>query len=78
MVEEMAKRLGGHVDFFYYSFGASDVVAIVEVPDATTAAAISMGIKATGAVEISMTVLISPEDIDNASKKSVGYRAPGA
>jgi uncharacterized protein with GYD domain len=78
MVEEMAKKLGGKVDFFFYSFGVSDVVAIVEVPDATTAAAISMGIKATGAVEISMTVLISPEEIDNATKKTVGYRAPGA
>jgi uncharacterized protein with GYD domain len=78
MVSDMAKKLGGKIDFFYYCFGQSDVVAIVDVPDASTAAAISMGIKATGAVNISMTVLISPKEIDEASKKSVGYRAPGA
>jgi len=77
MVTDMAKKLGGKMEFFYYSFGSSDVVAIVDVPDASTAAAISMGIKATGAVNISLTPLISPSEIDEASKKSVGYRAPG-
>jgi len=77
MVQEMAKKLGGNVEFFYYSFGLSDVVAIVDVPDAITAAAMSMGIKATGAVNISLTVLISPKDIDEAAKKSIGYRPPG-
>jgi uncharacterized protein with GYD domain len=77
MVREMVMKLGGKLDFFYYSFGESDVIAIVDVPDAATAAALSMGIKATGAVQISLTVLISPEEIDKASKKSVGYRPPG-
>jgi uncharacterized protein with GYD domain len=77
MVSDMAKKLGGKVEFFYYCFGHSDVVAIIEVPDPATAAAISMGIKATGAVDITMSVLISPSEIDAASKKSIGYRAPG-
>ncbi len=77
MVEGMAKNLGGSVDSFYYCFGQSDVIAIMDVPDATTAAAISMGIKATGAVDISLTVLLEPSVIDEAAKKSVGYRPPG-
>jgi len=77
MVEGMAKNLGGHVDSFYYCFGQSDVIAIVDVPDTATAAAMSMGIKATGAVNISLTVLIEPKIIDEAAKKSVGYRPPG-
>jgi len=77
MVSDMAKKLGGKIDFFYYCFGSSDVVAIVDVPDHSTAAAISMGIKATGAVDIHLTVLISPKEIDEAAKKSIGYRAPG-
>jgi uncharacterized protein with GYD domain len=78
MVEEMVKKLGGQVELLYYCFGPSDVVAIIEVPDTASAAAISMGIKATGAVNIAMTVLVSPDEIDKASKKSIGYRPPGA
>ncbi|MBR9999318.1 MAG: GYD domain-containing protein [Cyclobacteriaceae bacterium] len=77
MVKDMVEKLGGSLEFFYYSFGESDVVAIVDVPDAATATAISMGIKATGAVKIYLTVLITPEEIDKAAKKSIGYRAPG-
>lgn len=77
MVQDMAKKLGGKIEFFYYCFGQSDVVAIMDVPDPATAAAISMGIKATGAVKISLSVLISPKEIDEAAKKSVGYRPPG-
>jgi len=77
LVEEMASKLGGSVECFYYCFGDSDVVAIVDVPDPVTAAAISLGINSTGAVELSMTPLLSPGDIDKATKKTVGYRAPG-
>ena len=33
--------------------------------------------KATGTVQVSTTPLISPEEIDQACKKSVKYRAPG-
>lgn len=65
------------MESFYYYFGQSDVVAIQEVPDATTAAAISMGIKVTGAVNINLNVPISPSEIDAASKSTIGYRAPG-
>lgn len=78
MVKDMISRTGGKLEFFYYCFGESDVVAVVEVPDYATAAALSMGIKATGAVNIYLTPLISPEEIDEASKKSFAYRAPGA
>jgi uncharacterized protein with GYD domain len=77
MVKEMVARIGGKLEFFFYCFGKSDVVAIVEVPDPATAAALSMGIKATGAVNIYLTPLISPEEIDEASKKSLAYRPPG-
>ncbi len=77
MVQDIAKKLGGKIEFFYYCFGQSDVMAILDVPDPASAAAFSMGIKAAGAVNISMTVLISPKEIDEASKKSIGYRPPG-
>jgi uncharacterized protein with GYD domain len=49
-VEETVKSLRGTVDAFYYAFGTSDVYLIVDLPDAVTAAAVSLAINATGAV----------------------------
>jgi len=37
-----------------------------------------MPVYAAGAVKIHNTVLITPEEMDAATKKSVAYRAPGA
>jgi uncharacterized protein with GYD domain len=74
LIEEM---VGGSLECFYYCFGNSDVIAIADVPDSATAAAISMGINSSGAVKLSMTSLLSPSEIDEAAKKTVGYRPPG-
>jgi hypothetical protein len=49
----------------------------VELPDDITAAATVSKVNASGVVSISTTVLLTPEDIDAAMKKSVSYRAPG-
>ncbi|MCJ7467540.1 MAG: GYD domain-containing protein, partial [Maribacter sp.] len=77
-IDRMLKGLGGKVEAFYYSFGDSDVFLIVELPDEITAAAVGLRVNAAGLVRVSMTALLSPEDIDLACKKSVTYRAPGA
>jgi uncharacterized protein with GYD domain len=77
LIEEMVVKLGGSLECFYYCFGNSDVIAIADVPDSATAAAISMGINSSGAVKLSMTSLLSPSEIDEAAKKTVGYRPPG-
>jgi uncharacterized protein with GYD domain len=76
-VEEMVKGLQGKLDAFYYSFGTSDVFVIVDVPDVVTAAALSLAVNQSGAVHLKTHVLMTPEEIDQASKKSVNYRAPG-
>jgi uncharacterized protein with GYD domain len=76
-VQKMLAGLGGRIESFYYAFGEHDVYIIAELPDDITAAAVGLRVKATGLVSISTTVLLSPEDIDSASKKSVVYRAPG-
>ena len=77
LVEEMASQLGGNVESFYYCFGVYDVIAIIDLPDASSAAALSLAVRASGAVDISLTVLLSPQDIDEASKKTIRYRPPG-
>lgn len=76
-VEEMVKGLHGKLEALYYAFGASDVFLIVDVPDAVTAAAISLAVNQSGAVQLKTYVLMTPEEIDQAAKKAVSYRPPG-
>ena len=76
-VENTLKALGGKIDAFYYAMGEHDVYLIVDVPDNVSAAALSMAVNAAGAVRLKTTVLLTPEEIDMAAKKTVDYRAPG-
>ena len=76
-IEETVKELHGKLEAFYYAFGTSDVFLIVDVPDAVTAAALSLAVNQSGAVHLKTHVLMTPEEMDQASKKAVNYRAPG-
>ena len=76
-VEKMLAGLGGKLESFYFAFGVEDVFVIAEIPDAITAAALGLTINSSGLVSVSTTVLLTPEDIDQATKKSINYRAPG-
>ena len=77
-VQKTIEGLGGRLECFYYTLGEPDAFAIVDVPDTVNIAAASLAINATGGARVSTTVLLTPEQIDEAPKKSVGYRAPGA
>jgi uncharacterized protein with GYD domain len=76
-IEEAAKTVGGTLEAFYYAFGDTDLYAIIDMPDNATTAGLALTIAATGTVTIRTTVLITPEEIDQAVKTSPGYRAPG-
>ena len=77
-VTRLIKGMGGSLEAFYFAFGGDDVYVIFDMPDEVSATAISLAIGATGAVRLKTTVLISPEAIDEAAKKTVNYRAPGS
>lgn len=76
-VEHLIKSLGGTVEAFYYAFGDTDLYVIFDVPDNVSAVAGSMIVNASGAAKVTMTVLLTPEEIDQATKKSVDYSPPG-
>ncbi|HYE76046.1 MAG TPA: GYD domain-containing protein [Blastocatellia bacterium] len=76
-VEEATRNVGGKVEAFYYAFGETDVFVIADLPDNITAAALSMSVNASGAVAVKATALLTVEDVDEASKKTLNYRAPG-
>jgi len=78
VVDELLGSVGGKAESFYYAFGDTDAFVIVDVPDNVTAAAVALTVGASGAVGIKTTVLMTPEEVDQAIKKSPAYRAPGA
>ena len=77
-IEKLAQGLGGSIEAFYYAFGDHDVYVTADMPDDATATAVALAVGATGAVSLKTTVLITPETVDEAVKKTVDYRAPGA
>ena len=77
VVETMTKGLGGRVESFYYAFGDTDAYAVIEVPDNVAAAAVSLAVNANGAVSLKLTPLLTAEEIDEATKKTITYQAPG-
>ena len=76
-VEKMLGGLGGKLEAFYFAFGDKDVYLIVDVPDTTSGAALTLAVNASGMVKISSVMLMTPEEVDAACKKTVSYRAPG-
>lgn len=76
--EQNVRAVGGSVEAFYYAFGADDLYAIVDLPSEAEAVALTVGISAGGAFIARTTMLIEPEQVDEAVKKDIGYRPPGA
>jgi uncharacterized protein with GYD domain len=77
-IAEMAAGLGGRLESFYFGFGDRDAFVIVDVPDDEAAAAVAMTVNAAGGATARTTVLLTPEQIDEAAKRSVDYRPPGS
>jgi uncharacterized protein with GYD domain len=77
-VQKVVEGLGGKLEAFYYAYGETDVYLIVDVPEALSGVAVSLAVNASGAVRLQTIPLITPEEIDAATKKAVAYRAPGA
>jgi uncharacterized protein with GYD domain len=77
-VSALAKSVGGSLDAFYFAFGDDDVYAILDLPDSVSAAAASLTVSGSGIVRSNVVVLLTPEEVDEAAKKTVTYRAPGA
>ena len=76
-IEKQYAAMGGKVEAYYYAFGETDVYVIADVPDNVSMTALALAVSASGAVTVKTTVLLSPEEVDAAGKKSPIYRAPG-
>ncbi|MEU3845267.1 GYD domain-containing protein [Streptomyces sp. NPDC028635] len=77
-VDRVVAELGGTVELLYFAFGEDDLVCVIDLPDPVSMAAISLAVKASGALTTRATPLLTVEEIDQASRRQVAFRAPGA
>lgn len=78
-VKPMIEQMGGKLHGLWLAFGEYDVVAIAELPDNVSAAALSMAIGASGALgSYRTTPLITTGEAMEAMKKAgtAGYQPP--
>lgn len=76
-VREPIEKLGGRIEHGYFSFGDHDAILITEMPDAVSAAAISLAFAAGGALKSSTTtaLLTTAEGLDAMRKAAAcGYK----
>jgi uncharacterized protein with GYD domain len=69
--------VGGKLEAFYYAFGGTDVFIVADLPDNVAAASLSLAVAATGSINAETVVLLTPEEIDEATQKGAAYRPPG-
>ncbi len=75
-VLELMASLGGKVEAYYFAFGSDDVYIIVDLPGPAAAAAASLAVAASGGASLRTVVLLTPEELDAATKLKATYRPP--
>jgi uncharacterized protein with GYD domain len=76
-VQAAAKSVGGKLEVFYFAFGDTDAFVIVDLPDNAAAAALALTVAASGGAGVRTTPLLTPDDIDAATKQGAKYKPPG-
>ena len=77
ITKKAIESLGGKLESYYFAFGSNDFFIIAEAPDNINAMTGSLVANASGTVKVSITVLITPEEVDQAAKKTFDWRPPG-
>jgi uncharacterized protein with GYD domain len=75
--KKLVESLGGTLESYYFAFGEYDGFLVVDGVDNVEMAAAALIGGASGAVKTKTTVLLTPEEVDQAVKKHGDYRPPG-
>ncbi|GAA0929369.1 GYD domain-containing protein [Pseudonocardia zijingensis] len=81
-VRQLAESAGGSLEKLYYMFGDRDGFVVLDFPDSTTAAAVSVAVSSSGAFShLETRELIDAEDLpallEKAASARESYRRPG-
>jgi uncharacterized protein with GYD domain len=77
-VAHTLESVGGSLEHFYFAFGDNDAYVIADLPDHEAAAAVALTVNAAGGAQTKTVLLLTPEEVDEAAKRSVDYRPPGS
>ena len=77
MIEHLVRQMGGKVECCYFAFGSDDFHIVIDLPGNVDMTAVSLVAQASGTVKSRITVLLTPEEVDQAVKKHVDFRAAG-
>jgi uncharacterized protein with GYD domain len=77
-IARVAESVGGRLESFYFAFGDRDAYVTADLPDNESALAVAIAANAAGGATVDTVVLLTPEEVDAAAKRTVDYRAPGA
>lgn len=77
-VRQVVESLGGKLEWFYFAFGETDAIGVMDMPDTESAAAWAVAGSASGLVRTKTTALISVEEMGRALEKAVTYHPPGS
>jgi len=75
VVANLAEKMGGRLEVFYFAFGSDDFVIILDLPGNVDMAATSIVAQASGMVKSRVTVLMAPEEMDQAVQRKVDFHA---
>ena len=64
--EQALKAIGGTLEAYYFAFGDNDYYVIADLPDNVNATTVALVANASGAIKNKTTVLITPEEVDQA------------
>jgi len=81
-VRQLAGSVGGSLESLYWMFGAYDGIAVADVPDSVSAAAISVAVGSTGALKHLETHELFTQDqlsqmLSRAKDAAQAYQPPG-
>jgi len=75
--DQAAMSVGGKIEAFYFAFGDADAYVIADMPDHASATAVSLAVSGSGGGHCKTIVLMTPQEVDLASKKPPTYSPPG-
>ncbi len=68
VAERNVKSSGGVLESFYFGFENNDFYLIADLPDHCAVTALTMAITAQGDLSIKATALLTPEEVDEATR----------
>ena len=75
--EQVVQSVGGTVEAYYFAFGDNDFYLIADLPDNVSATALTLAGNSTGTINAKVTVLLTPEEVDESAKRTVDFRPAG-